>query len=110
MSKNRFAGPVIAVTISVLFVAWMMSGSADDSANESQSLVVSKSLIPSVQVVLSESRSVRQSLEINGITQAKRSVTVRSEANGKVIRLLKEHGQLVKKNDVIAEIDRKSVV
>jgi len=109
VSKNRFAGPVIAVTISVLFVAWMMSGSADDSANESQSLVVSKSLIPSVQVVLSESRSVRQSLEINGITQAKRSVTVRSEANGKVIRLLKEHGQLVKKNDVIAEIDQQDI-
>ena len=109
MSKNRFAGPVIAVTISVIFVAWMMSGASKEPGSNDQVTNVSKSLTPSVQVVLSQSRTVKQSLEVNGITQAKRSVTVRSEANGKVIRLLKEHGQLVKKNDVIAEIDQQDL-
>ncbi|MDX1475077.1 MAG: efflux RND transporter periplasmic adaptor subunit, partial [Reinekea sp.] len=109
MSKNRFAGPAIAIIIVVLFVVWMASGSDDNQAQLNANPQPAKSLIATVQVVPSESRWVNQSLKINGITEAKRSVTVRSEANGKVVRLLKEQGQIVKKGDVIAELDQQDI-
>jgi len=109
VSKNRFAGPAIAIIIVVLFVVWMASGSDDNQAQLNSNPQPAKSLIATVQVVPSESRWVNQSLKINGITEAKRSVTVRSEANGKVVRLLKEQGQIVKKGDVIAELDQQDI-
>jgi multidrug efflux system membrane fusion protein len=109
VSKNRFAGPVIAVVISIAFVAWMMSGSDDAPVIEATDDDSSKSLIPAVQLVTSESRTVQQSLDINGTTEAKRFVTVRSEANGKVIKLLKKDGDTVKKDEIIAQIDTQDI-
>lgn len=105
MSKNRLAGPVIAVVISLAFIAWMVSGGNESPAGTTVSAAPVKNLTPSVQVVTSLSQPVSQTLEINGVTEANRYVTVRSEANGKIVKLLKKQGDTVTAGEVIAQID-----
>jgi len=109
VSKNRLAGPVIAVVISIIFVLWMVSGSSNEGDTVSTNDVPVKSLIPSVQVVTSISREVQQSLDINGITEAVRFVTIRSEATGKVLSILKTQGDKVKAGEVVAKLDPQDI-
>jgi multidrug efflux system membrane fusion protein len=109
VSKNRLAGPAIAIAIVVIFTIWMMSGSSEPITTAVTADSSTKSLIPRVQTVRSESRNVQQSLSINGITEAKRFVTVRSEGSGKVIKLLKQNGNNVKAGEAIAQLDLQDI-
>lgn len=107
MSKTRYTGPIIAITILVVLIIWMMTGSSNDSdANPPKdNALQSTDFTPKVQVINSESQWVDQTLTINGITQAKRWVTVSSETTGKVSQRLKSKGDIVKKGDIIAKVD-----
>lgn len=105
MSKNRLAGPAIAILIVIVFIAWMMSGRQDAPSETTQVSQAVKSLIPTVQVVSSQSQTVKQVLKINGVTEANRFVTVRSEANGKVTKLYKSAGDSVKAGDLLVQLD-----
>lgn len=109
MSKNRFAGPIIAIVISLAFIAWMMSGNDSSPVAATTPAAPTKNLTPSVQVVTSDAQSVSQTLEINGITEANRYVTVRSEANGKVVKLLKKQGDTIKAGEIIVQIDQQDL-
>lgn len=109
MSKNRLAGPAVAILITIGFITWMSSGAEDTSAETTTVEPETKVLIPSVKVVTSEAQTVNQTLEINGITEANRSVTVRSEANGRIIRLLKQQGDTVKRGEIIAQVDLQDI-
>ncbi|EAR08030.1 efflux RND transporter periplasmic adaptor subunit [Reinekea blandensis] len=104
MSKHRLAGPAIAIVITIIFVIWMLSGQTGENSTPTTSQA-EKSLLASVQVVTSTSRPVEQSLEINGITEARRAVSIRSEASGKVTSLQKRQGDSVGAGDVIAQLD-----
>lgn len=108
MSKNRLAGPIIAILISVAFIVWMLSGRTQQDTIQTSS-TPEKNLMTSVQVVTSEARTVNQSLKVNGTTEAVRFVTVRSEANGQITRLLKKQGESVKKGDIIAQVDQQDI-
>ncbi|MBU2863189.1 efflux RND transporter periplasmic adaptor subunit [Reinekea forsetii] len=107
MSKTRYTGPIIAITILVVLIIWMMTGSSNDSDVNppKDNAQQSTDLTPKVQVINSQSQRVEQTLTINGVTQAKRWVTVSSETSGKVSQLLKTKGDRVKKGDIIAKID-----
>ena len=105
MSKSRLAGPILAVLISVAFILWMVSGASKEGDTVITNAGTVKSLIPSVQVVTSNSRQVQQSLAINGITEADRFVTIRSEATGKVLNVYKQDGDTVKAGEVIVRLD-----
>jgi multidrug efflux system membrane fusion protein len=107
VSKTRYTGPIIAISILVILIIWMFSGSSNDSdANAPvDKAVQSTDFIPKVQVINSQSRTVEQTLTINGITQAKRWVTLSSESTGKVVQVLKTQGDSVKKGDIIAKVD-----
>lgn len=104
MSKNRLAGPAIAILITILFVVWMMSGQDPEDTTQTE-IPAEKSLLTSVQVVTSEARTIEQTLEVNGIVEALRSITIRSEASGKVTRLMKKKGDTVQSGDLIAQLD-----
>lgn len=105
MSKHRLAGPAIAIVITIIFVIWMLSGQTGEDSTQTAPQAEKKSLLASVQAVSSISRPVEQTLEINGITEARRSVTIRSEASGKVTRINKRQGDTVESGDVIAQLD-----
>lgn len=108
MSKNRLAGPIIAIVITIVFVVWMLSGQSQQNTTSGPQ-APEKNLTTTVQVVTSEARVVDQTLEINGITEAVRFVTVRSEASGKVIKVSKRHGDFVEKGDIIAQLDQQDI-
>lgn len=109
MLLKRFAGPLVAVLIVIAFGSWMFSGRSDATISSSDDDIADKSLIPKVQVISSEAQTVQSSLTINGITQASRNVTVRSEAEGKIIRLLKREGDRVSAGETIAMVDPKDL-
>ena len=105
MSKSKLAGPILAVLISIAFILWMVSGASKEGDTVITNASTVKSLIPSVQVVTSNSRQVQQSLAINGITEADRYVTIRSETTGKVITINKQDGDSIKAGEVIVQLD-----
>lgn len=109
MTKNRLAGPIIAIVISIAFVLWMISGSSDEGDTLITKEAPVKSLIPKVQVVTSQSTDVTKRLSINGVLQANRNVTVRSETTGKVVEILKNKGDSVAAGEVIARIDAQDI-
>ncbi len=105
MSKSRLAGPILAVLISIAFILWMVSGASKEADTVVTNAGTVKSLIPSVQVVTSNSRQVQQFLAINGITEADRYVTIGSETSGKVVEIYQQDGDSVKAGEVIAQLD-----
>lgn len=109
MSKSRFAGPLIAVIITIAFVAWMMSGHEEAAPEQPVQAPKAKSLIPTVQAVDSIAREVQQQLTINGTTRALRHITVISEGAGKVVAVLKSQGDTVTQGDIIARLDTKNI-
>jgi multidrug efflux system membrane fusion protein len=85
----------------------MFTGSSNDTeaSASAENVEQSTDFIPKVQVINSESRTVQQTLNINGITQAKRWVAIRSESTGKIVSILKSQGNTVKAGDIIAKVD-----
>lgn len=107
---NRLAGPIIAILLLVLFAAWMTSGSDENTQAENEtSEPTERSMVAKVQAVTSSAREVQKTLEINGITQAQRSVAVRSEASGRVTQLRKKQGDTVTAGEIIAQLDLKDI-
>ncbi|TCS42447.1 efflux RND transporter periplasmic adaptor subunit [Reinekea marinisedimentorum] len=109
MSKSRFAGPLIAVIITIAFAAWMMSGHEETTPEQIPQQPKAKSLIPTVQAVDSIAREVQQQLTINGTTRALRNITVISEGAGKVVAVLKSQGDTVTQGGIIARLDTKNI-
>lgn len=106
MSKTRYTGPIIAITIVAALAAWMYSGTnSESSKNTGQQTAPNRDITAKVQVITSVAQPVEQVLTVNGITEAKRQVQVASEASGRVTEILVEEGQTVEANAVIAKLD-----
>lgn len=107
---NWLIGPAIAIILLLLFAAWMLPGDNNETETENaQNDEPRKSLIAKVQVTPSVARTAQQTLQINGITQANRTVSLRSETSGKVLELLKQQGDTVKAGEIIAQLDLKDI-
>lgn len=106
MAKHIPSGPIIAVLLVVAATAWLLSGQSpqNDSA-QAPGETAQPNMIPSVQVTTLEARAVRQTLTINGVTRANRSISIASEANGRVVEILKNAGDRVDAGELIARID-----
>lgn len=106
MAKHIPTGPIIAVLMVVGAVAWLYTGTSDDVAAETpEESPAERSLVPKVQATILNESSVRRTLELNGVTQPARTVSVTSEATGRVIEVLKSKGDRVAADEVIARLD-----
>lgn len=106
MAKHIPTGPIIAVLMVIGAVAWLYTGTSDDVAAEApEQEAAERSLIPRVQATVLNESEVRRTLELNGVTQPARTVSVTSEATGRVIEVLKSKGDRVDENEIIARLD-----
>lgn len=108
MAKHIPTGPIIAVLLVVGAGAWLLTGK---SAGEAPAAVSDQteeqthSLIPRVQVKEVEADTVRRTIQINGVTKPARKVAISSEANGRILEVLKSKGDQVESGELIARID-----
>mgnify|MGYP001627821086 CR=1 FL=1 len=106
MAKHIPTGPIIAVLMVIGAGAWLYTGNSDEVAAETpEETPAERSLVPKVQATVLKESSVRRTLELNGVTQPARTVSVTSEATGRVIEVLKSKGDRVAANEVIARLD-----
>ena len=106
MAKHIPTGPIIAVSLVVAAGAWVLTGTtAGEEAQLPSESAEERTLIPRVQVKKIESDSVRRTIKINGVTKPARTVAIASEANGRVLDVLKAKGDRVANGELIARID-----
>lgn len=107
MAKQIPTGPIIAVLLVVAAGAWLLTGSSqgEDTPDQTSESEDRTTLTPSVQVKTLDSEMVQRSQKINAVTKPDRSVSIASEANGRVVEVLKTAGDQVAAGEVIARID-----
>lgn len=106
MAKHIPTGPIIAVLLVIAASAWLLSGDGQENAPAEQA-VEDKAIdmSPRVQVTILEARPVQQSVKVDGVTQPDRTVSIASEASGKVLQVLKKSGDQVEEGELIARVD-----
>ncbi|MCX7338340.1 MAG: efflux RND transporter periplasmic adaptor subunit [Alphaproteobacteria bacterium] len=92
--SRPIVGGVIAFIVCILFGKWMLHKDPVPKPAE----------IFSVGVVKSIAKDYSPTLKLTGNTKAFREVTIKSEAAGRVIKILVEKGQIVKKGQEILQI------
>lgn len=106
VAKHIPTGPIIAVLMVIGAGAWLYTGNSDDVAAETpKETPIERSLVPKVQATVLSESEVRRTLQLNGVTQPARTVSVTSEETGRVIEILKSKGERVAANEVIARLD-----
>jgi multidrug efflux system membrane fusion protein len=106
VAKHIPTGPIIAVIIVIGAVAWLYTGDNGETQAEADSQTTSEpSLMPKVQATVLNETEVRRTVIVNGVPQPLRSVSVTSEATGRVVEILKNKGDRVEVNDIIARLD-----
>lgn len=99
-------GIIIAVVISIGLIsygAFTLSENKKEIDKKANQKEVEVDQIP-VNTYTVESDSMVGSLEILGSFEARKSLNISAESQGKISRLFVEEGQEIKKNDVIAKI------
>ena len=106
LNRNWFAQRpyIIAVVISVVLVAWMLSGSKPEQSAESTQTTAKEIPIPKVKVETRYAKAVFNTVELYGRTEPDRITTLKAEVRGKIVEVLAKRGAAVKKGDVIARI------
>ena len=110
--KNLFEGhqsQIYALFIFLLLSAWLASGylGSDEEKSEAQSLIAPRSPIQKVRTRVPEAQRVVQEIVLNGRTEPARAVTMRAEAEGRVVALATAQGSAVKKGDLIVQLDKR---
>ena len=103
-----------AIAIAVLLVSWLASGQFDQEAvayepsiaeRNAESLTLMSDQAPTqVRVVLSQAQLQTQYATVRGKTQNKRTVEVRTEIAGRVVKRAVERGQFVGANQLLCGI------
>lgn len=98
---------LIAAGIAVLSTAWLVSGaySSDPSMNEPVTQESHEKKLIQVRVMDSSVVPLTSKIITTGRTQAVRTATLSAEIDGQIESILKEEGDYVEKNDIIAEIE-----
>lgn len=106
MAKHIPTGPIIAVLFVVAASAWLLSGQSQETVStEPAAEQQEPRMTPRVQVTTPSARPVEQTQTINGVTRADRTVSIASEANGRVLDILKSSGDQVERGELIARLD-----
>ncbi len=101
------SGPIIAVVLAALLFAWIGLGGSNqgEAVTETAEAPQQPVSLPTVQAEVVEAEPIDRTLVLNGHTEAKRSVMIRSEAAGRVIKLNKNKGDFVEKGELIIQVD-----
>src|SRR5690606_8934115 len=90
-----------------LLAASMFAGTPAVSFAASEAAPVVKQVPPSIRVVAAERRELVETLSVNGTIVAREEAAVGTDLNGlTVIALNADEGELVRKGDVLAVLDR----
>jgi multidrug efflux system membrane fusion protein len=99
-------GVVLAWVLTLSVTAWIWSGVflRGEIAPEVGASAPT-ALLPRVQTEIMHAESVIQYLTLNAQTAAKRSITVKSETGGKVLKVPFAKGERVERGDLLARLD-----
>lgn len=102
---------ILAVIIAGAAGGWIYSGQVQDNpasaSDKDAPIEIALEQGPvKVRVMDSEAQAYTSSIVASGQTQAFRSVSVRAETEGRIIKLAREKGELVKANMALAWIDK----
>ena len=98
---------IIAVTIALILILWMVSGLNAPQAENSPANTDHQTHeipLPKVKVETLMATAVYDSVELYGRTEPDRTATLKAEVAGKVVEVLAKRGAPVKKGDIIARI------
>ena len=109
-------GPVIALVIALLAVAWIGSGllgSGDGNVAVTGTAVEAETtagpgtpdIVPAIRTRHSSAQPIAQEIALYGRTEAERSVEVRAETDGRIAALKIEEGNVVSGGALIASLD-----
>ncbi len=100
---------IYALFIFLLLSGWLASGYFQSGEQTSSQPVdaASRSLIQKVRVRVPQLKRVSQEIVLNGRMEPARTITLRSEVEGRVVRLGTARGSLVEKGDLIVQLDRR---
>ena len=103
--KSTFA---TAVVIAVVLLLWLGSGQFSagqpDAAEVADSTEESVKKVPRVRTEISRAELFVVQVSASGNTQAKRSVQVKAETSGRVVKLPVEKGAVVERGDILCEL------
>lgn len=94
----------IAILFAVAATLWVASGRFGNDSETGTPPPAAAAPLPSVQFILSEARTHRRELTINGHTEATRQVRLRAETDGRIAAILSEKGRRIAAGAVIARI------
>lgn len=95
---------LLAIIISVLLIAWMSSGSSQSEELMHKKELQQEQLIPKVEVTTYETSTINRSIDLYGRTEPEKSLSLSSEVEGKVARILVDEGTVVKQGQPIVEL------
>lgn len=99
------SSPAVRVAATLLAATLLAAPAASFAASEAAPVV--KQVPPSIRVVAAERRELVETLSVNGTIVAREEAAVGTDLNGlTVIALNADEGDLVKKGDVLAVLDR----
>lgn len=103
---------VIALGITLALAIWLLSGSGATGSARDPSLEsprVDRPAITSVRVKTMESQLVTRDVVIYGKTEAARSVTLRAEIDGRVLKIGAKRGAPVSRDELIVRLDTRDL-
>lgn len=106
---KRHQSLIYALSIFLVLSGWLASGYLGSEEQEStpQSTPSNRTLIQKVRVRIPEPTRVVQEIVLNGRTEPSRAVTLRAEVNGRVVDLTTTKGSVVKKGEIIIQLDKR---
>jgi len=93
---------LLAVAITVLLVTWMASASTESVSTAESS--ESKERLPKVEVTKFMPSEVERSIQLYGRTEPERVLNLSAEIEGRIVKLLVDEGDVVKKGQVVATL------
>lgn len=61
--------------------------------------------LPAVSTVKAERRTIEEKLTVSGFVEAETETEIKSEINGRIVKITTDNGEFVKKGDLLVEID-----
>lgn len=61
--------------------------------------------LPAVSTVKAERRTIEETLTVSGFVEAETETEIKSEINGRIVKITVDNGEFVKKGDLLVEID-----
>lgn len=104
------SGPIIAVVLFLGLLAWILMGGEPAQVEPETVAESTDTEIPKVKAEVKFAQTIDKTLKMDGHTAARRIVEVRSEASGRVTKVLKQKGDFVEKGQLLIEVDTEEFV